>query len=114
MAAPLTTLLDQPRTLQICEMFGNSLLRQAKRSSQFAHRGRASRKSAEDRPPSWVGESGKRCAETIHNRMVVYSAGKVKGLFFRNFFVGLTCCAPFCLPLSRSPPHHPSSSPSFV
>ena len=72
MASPLTPLEDKSRPLQVRQMLGNSLLRHAEGFRKFAHGRRPGRKLAEDGSSRRVGKSGKRCAKTIHNLMVVH------------------------------------------
>jgi hypothetical protein len=77
MAASLAPLLQETCSLQIREMLGNSLLGHVEGFSQFAYSRGSSGKPAEDRPARRVGESRKGDAQSIHNRMVVYSRSKV-------------------------------------
>src|ERR1051326_2810711 len=56
-----------PRPHQVGDMFGNHLLRECKRFRQATHRGRAMRESFDHRPPSWISQSRKSSAQSIHN-----------------------------------------------
>jgi hypothetical protein len=84
MASPLSPFLDKSRPLQVREVLGNSLLRHVEGFSQFAHCGRATSQAAEDCSSRRVGESGKSCAQTIHNRMVVDYERNVNAFFCNN------------------------------
>jgi len=62
-------------------------------SGQFADGRGSSREPAEDRPARRVGESGKRNAQTIHNRMVVHLLRQSQQDFFARGNFPLETCS---------------------
>src|SRR5262245_16256962 len=76
--APVASLLNQPRPLEVGEVLRHRLLRHAEGPREVRDRRRSARQTLEDRTASRICDGGQCCAQRIHNHMVVYQLAIVK------------------------------------